>query len=70
MRADPEPEIAVIHLYGERAIEQADTDGPETSDFLELQRRMTRIALQQRVIGIGQLSNRKRERLIGSPESW
>src|SRR5438046_1973747 len=32
MRADPEPEIAAVHLDGECTIAQADADGPVTSD--------------------------------------
>jgi uncharacterized protein YhjY with autotransporter beta-barrel domain len=35
------------------AMAQAGPDGTETSDFLELQRRMTLIAFQKREIGIG-----------------
>jgi hypothetical protein len=58
MRADPEPEIAAVHLNGECTIAQADADGPVASDFLELQRRMARIAFEKSKIGVGQLSNR------------
>jgi hypothetical protein len=68
MRADPEPEIAVVHFDGERAIAQADAGGPVTSDFLELQRRMARIAFEKSKIGVGQLSDRERQRFIGGPE--
>jgi hypothetical protein len=48
VRADPEPKIAVVHLHGPRAIAQADGDGPVTTDFLELQRRVARITLEER----------------------
>ena len=68
MRADPEPEIAAVHVNGEGAIAQADPDGPVTSDFLELQRRMTWIAFQKLIIGVSKLSNGKRQRLVGGPE--
>ena len=68
VRTDPEPEITVVYFNGERAIAQADADGPITSNFLELQRRMARIVFEKRVIGVGQLSNRQRQRLVGGPE--
>jgi hypothetical protein len=44
MRTDPEPEKAAIHFNSERTITQSDPDGPVTTDFLELQRWMARIA--------------------------
>jgi hypothetical protein len=47
MRADPEPEIAAVHVHGERSITLADPNGPVTSDLLELQRRMAWIAFEQ-----------------------
>jgi hypothetical protein len=68
MRADPEPEIAPVYFDGERTIAQADASGPVTADFLELQGRMARIALEKSKIGVGQFSDRKRQRLIGGPE--
>ena len=70
MRADPKPEIAALHLNGECAITHADADGPVTSDFLELQRRMTLIAFEESKIGVGQLSNRERQCFVGGPEFW
>ena len=68
MRANPEPEIAAVNFYGERSVAQADPDGPVTSDFFELQRRVARIVFEKRIIGVGQLSNGQRQRLVGSPE--
>src|SRR5450756_433000 len=67
MRADPEPEIAAIHVHGERAIAQADPHGPVTPNLLELQRWMARIAFQKCIIGVSQPSNRKRQRVVGGP---
>ena len=60
MRADPEPEITVVHLDGQSAIAQSDADGPVVANLLELQRWMARIALKERIIGVGEFSNRKR----------
>ena len=68
MGTDPEPEIAAVDIDGERAIAQTDPDRPVTADLLELQRRVARIALQELIIGVGQLSNRKRQRLVSGPE--
>ena len=68
MRADPEPKIAAVHFKGKRAIAQADASGPITADFLELQGRMARIGFEKSKICVGQLSDRKRQRLIGGPE--
>jgi hypothetical protein len=39
MGADPEPKITIIHCHGQRAIAQADSNGPITAGLLELQRR-------------------------------
>jgi hypothetical protein len=60
MRADPEPEIAALHLNGECTITHADADGPVTADFLELQRWMARVTFEESEIGVGQLSKRER----------
>jgi hypothetical protein len=68
--ANPEPEVALIHLDGQRTMAQTDAHRPVTSDLLELQRRMTRITFQKFIIGIGKLANRRRQRLVGDPEFW
>ena len=68
MRADPEPEIAAVHIHRERAITQADSNRPVTSDLLEMQGWMARIAFQKRVVGIGQFLNWKRQPLARGPE--
>ena len=68
MRADPEPEIAAVHVNGEGTVAWPDPDGPVTSDLLELQRRMAQIAFQKLIVRVGQLSNRKRQSLVGGPE--
>jgi hypothetical protein len=60
--------IAAVDFDGERAIAQADASGPIPADFLELQGRMARIGFEKSKIGVGQFSDRKRQRLIGSPE--
>jgi hypothetical protein len=61
MRADPEPHQIVAGFHRERAIAKPDAHRPEFSDFLETQRRMLRVLLQQRVVLIGQLSYLRRE---------
>jgi hypothetical protein len=58
MRTDPEPEIAAVHVRRERAIAQANADGPVSPDPLELQRWMTWVTFEKSKIGVGQLSNR------------
>lgn len=68
MRADPKPDITIVHGNGEGAIAQPDPDGPVKSDFLELQRRMAWIAFQKLKVRVGQLSNLKRQSLVGGPE--
>ena len=68
MRSDPEPEATSIDVDRKGAIAQSDSDGPETADPLELQRRMPRIAFEKRISGVGKLSNRERQRLITDPE--
>jgi len=69
VRPDPEPEQAVIVFGGQRTIAAPDTSGPEAANFLEIQRRMIRVALQKLKILVGQLLYFGRKAVIGLPEA-
>lgn len=47
MRAYPDPENAVRRIDAERAIMEADADGSEATNSLEVERRVLRIGLEQ-----------------------
>lgn len=47
MRADPHPCAAFFVGDAERAMVEADADRPEGADALEVQRRVTRVGLEQ-----------------------
>ena len=68
MRTDPEPQIAVIGLPGQRAVTQADANGSIASDLLELKGWMLRITFEKGEIGVGQPSNLEWQCLVGGPE--
>lgn len=70
MVADPEPEQAVVNFDGEGSVLQADASGSESSGFLEMQRRMSRVCLQQRKVPVSQLLNRGWESFVTLPETW
>jgi hypothetical protein len=53
VRADPEPELSVVDLNDERAIPQPNTDRPIALDLLELEGRVSWIALEPFVVCIG-----------------
>jgi hypothetical protein len=46
VRADPEPEHAIVNLDGEGAMMKADASRPIGTDRLEMQRRVLRVLLQ------------------------
>jgi len=41
MRSDPEPQHIALVFHDHRPVVEADTDSPEASDLLEVQRWMT-----------------------------
>ncbi len=47
MGSNPKPEQPVRNLYSERSVMQTNSSGPEAPDFLEVERRMLRISLEQ-----------------------
>jgi hypothetical protein len=55
VRADPEPKISIVSFDSQSSVAQADADGPISSNFFELERRMALITLEQGKIGVGQL---------------
>jgi hypothetical protein len=57
VRANPEPKISAFCFNSQGSVAQADADGSISTNFFELERRVARIALEQRKIGVGQLSN-------------
>jgi hypothetical protein len=46
-----------VYFNGQCAVPQSDANRPKSSDSLELEGRVARVALEQRKIGISQLPN-------------
>jgi hypothetical protein len=57
MGPDPEPDHLFVVFHGERAVMQSDACGPESTNLLQLNRRVTRILSQECVAPVGQLLN-------------
>jgi len=53
VRAYPKPEKAGLDFDGQGTISAANPDRPEATYLLELQRRMTRVALEESIILVG-----------------
>jgi hypothetical protein len=53
----PEPENTIVHVYAERAIVQADANGMNPANALEMERRMFGIGLQELEVLVGKLAN-------------
>ena len=68
VRADPEPEQSVFGFDRQRAVPQADADGPVAPDLLQLQRGMARVFLEERVIFVGSSADGGGQVAIGFPE--
>ena len=54
MPADPEPKEIALVFHGHGAVMDADTDRPEASDLLEMQRWMAGILAQHGIAAVGQ----------------
>ena len=57
MRTDPEPQQVLSRFDGQRSVAQTNSDCTVLSDFLEMQRRVRRIGLQQFVILISKVAD-------------
>ena len=68
MVADPEPDEAVFGFDGQGAVAAADSGRPIAPDFLEHQRGMPRISLEQFEIPVCQLADAAGQEGIGAPE--
>src|ERR1700732_921901 len=68
MRANPEPQQAAFDFHRQRAIPGPDPNGPEAAHFLEMQRRMLRILLEERVVLVGNQAHIIRTPLVRLPE--
>lgn len=65
---DPEPDQALGAIPRQRTDAQADASGPEGPDFLESQRRMARVGLEQLEAPVGQRPGFRRQAAIMEPE--
>src|SRR5436853_6009492 len=70
MATDPKPYQVLLSLHRSGAEMNSDTHGPEPARLLEMQRRVTRVPLEQREIRVCQLLNFGREPLVKVPEFW
>ena len=61
---NPEPNQIAVLLDCERPMVQSDAHGPEPARFLEVQRRMARVTLQQFIILIRQPLHLRWERIV------
>ena len=68
MGADPEPYEPVERFDGKGAVVSPDPGRPEAADFLEMERRMTRVLFQPRVRLIGEALDMWRQGPVGRPE--
>ena len=69
MRAYPEPEDAVRHIYAKGAIVQANAHGAEATDTLETKGRMRRIRFEELETLVGQGAHSLRQGLITPPKA-
>ena len=68
MRADPMPAHISAHFGGKRAVMCPDANTPKSTDFLEMQRRMSRVFLQEFVVFVGKLLRGLRQPVIQVPK--
>jgi hypothetical protein len=43
VRANPKPQVSVVHVDSQRTVVLPNADGPQVADLLEVQRRMPRV---------------------------
>jgi hypothetical protein len=70
MRSNPEPQDITFVFHGHRSVVDADTDRPETTDLLEMQRGMTWILAQQRIAPVGKALDICWQVTIVGPKTW
>jgi hypothetical protein len=70
MRSNPEPQDIALVFHGHCPVVEADTDGPETTDLLEVQRRMTWILAQQSIAPVGKALDVYWQVTIVGPKTW
>src|SRR3990172_7763718 len=70
MAADPEPQASVGNLDRQRAVMEADADRPELSNFLQMERRVLGVRLEELKGPIGVFLHERRQFAIAGPESW
>ena len=70
MSANPKPNQILAILNSCRTIMNAHAHRPIPADFFEMQRRMLRVAFQQREISVGELLNFAWKLFVEFPELW
>ena len=65
---DPEPQNAFLRFNAQRPVMDADAHGPESVNFLQVQRRVVRIGFQQSECPVCQSLNTSRKRTVRSPK--
>lgn len=68
MRPDPVPMEIAVNLLAQRATVRANADAPVFSNFLEMKRRVARIAFQQREILVRKRADIWRQTPVAFPE--
>ena len=70
MGVDPKPEDSVRGLHRDSAIMQPHTNRPEATDFLEIQRGVLRVGLQQFKCFIGLFTDGNGKSVVVGPKFW
>jgi len=68
--ANPEPDEPIGGLDRDRTVTQTNARRPEAADFLEMERRVPGIGLQQAKRLVGELLHGRRQNAITNPEVW
>lgn len=68
MNANPEPDDSIRCLNFNRSVMEPDAGRPESADFLEMQRRMLRICLQEFKSSVGLFTDGSREGVVVRPK--
>lgn len=70
MRSDPEPQHIALVFHGHCPVVEANTDGPEATDLLEVERWMTWVLAQQGIAPVGETLDVCGQMTIVDPETW